>query len=934
MLLDQSFTTTLHPPVHSPHSSKILPPQANASIVTDHLNILENRGGIERNNLKTFPTSLYYNLNDLCNELQPLKDEFIIITVNIESLLAKLDRLKELISFFYSHDIIISAIALQETWLTDDADINFLKIPGYHDPIHQGRICGKKGGLITYIHSKYLPPIKRDNFYKPCKDWEALIIDVNYEYFTSKITICNFYRPPRDNYSNSSLDKFIKPFNPMLKKLCKENSVLIVCGDANINLLRLDTWTKCQEYFDILTAQNVFPSITLPTRFSKHSATLIDHLFCRGKTDMHILKSAILLNKISDHLPCMAVVSTKKSNSQMPKYIEVQTNSKEAIENFKTHLSRELTQANFDNEILANPNDNYNKLHNILVSCKAENLPKKKVRFNRKKHKIAPWMTYGILQSINKKDALHAKLLKMNPRSPSYDEIADKLKKYTSILQTCRRRAKADYYKKDFEKRKDSIKDTWKGINNILNRKDKNSQFPTHLVVDGKIISDDQDIAEAFNNFFINIGPALSNAIKVPANKSYKDYIKEKIHSRFHFETVSTNKVTKIIEKMKPKTSSGQDGISSALLKDIHLITVKIITLIINQSLSTGIFPDRLKIAKVVPIFKKDNPHITGNYRPISLLPVISKVFEKVVFNQLYKYLDKFNLLYKSQYGFRKGHSCEFAAMEVTDKIFNNLDKRKLPLALFLDFSKAFDTINHDILIDKLKHYGVTDVALKWFRSYLTNRKQFVLYKDKKSKESVITTGVPQGSILGPLLFIVYINDIAKITNKFKFTIYADDTTLIEPICTFAHSTQNKNMHDLSMEINNELEKIVQWLALNKLSLNAKKTKFMIFHYKQKKIKDIIPKLIINKVVIERVNDFNFLGITIDEHMTFKSHVNKISAKIACTIGTMKRLKHFLPTSILKTLYNSLILPHLTYGIILWGKRLKRINKLQKWAVV
>ena len=882
--------------------------------------------------METFPTSLYYNINEICAELQPLKDEFIIITVNIESLMAKIDKLKELIAIFQSHDIIISAIALQETWLRDDADINYLKIPGYHDPVHQGRICGQKGGLLTYVHGQYLPPVKRESIYKECKDWEALIVDVNYEFFSSKVTICNFYRPPRDNYSNASLDKFLKPFKPILKTLSKENSVLIVCGDANINLLRLDTWTKCQEYFDLLTTQNVFPCITLPTRFSKHRATLIDHIFCRGKTDMHLLKSAIIINKISDHLPCLAVISTKKNKRKVPKYIEVQTNSKEAIDKFKSQLSREIANTNFDHDILANPNSNYDKLHDILISCKAENLPTKKIRFNRKKHKIAPWMTYGILESINKRDELQAKLLKLNPRSPNYEELEMKLKRYTSVLQTCRRRAKADFYKKDFEKRKDSIRDTWKGINNILNRKNNNSQFPTHLVVDGKVISDDEEIAEAFNDFFINIGPTLSNAIKVPQNKSYKDYIKEKIHATFNFETVNIDKVTKIIDKMKPKTSSGQDGISSALLKDINHITVNIITLIINQSLLTGICPDRLKIAKVVPIFKKDNPHITGNYRPISLLPVISKVLEKVVFDQLYNYLDKNNLLYKSQYGFRKGHSCELAAMEVTDKIFNELDKKKLPIAIFLDFSKAFDTINHDILIDKLKHYGVTGVALKWFRDYLTNRKQFVLYKNKLSNESTITTGVPQGSILGPLLFIVYINDIAKITNKFKFTIYADDTTLIEPICTFAQPTRT-NKNALSKEINSELEKIVQWLALNKLSLNAKKTKFMIFHYKQKKINDIIPKLIINKVAIERVDEFNFLGLIIDEHMTFKSHANKIAAKIACTIGTMKRLKHFLPTSILRTLYNSLILPHLTYGIILWGKELKRINKLQKWAL-
>ena len=906
---------------------------------------MKNRGGVEKNNLnnfvkqyleydenETFPTSLYYNLNDICAELQPLKDEFIIVTINIESLMAKIDKLRELIAIFYSHDIIISAIALQETWLRDDADINYLKIPGYHDPVHQGRICGKKGGLITYVHGKYLPPVKRENIYQRSNDWEALIVDINYEFFSNKITICNLYRPPRENYSNASMDRFLKPIKPVLKKLSKENSVLIVCGDSNINLLRLDTWSKCQEYFDFLTSQNVLPCITLPTRFSKYRATLIDHIFCRGKTGMHLLKSAIIINKISDHLPCLAVISIQKSKRKGPKYVEIQTNSAEAIDKFKNQLSREIANTHFENDILANPNCNYDKLHSILTSCKAENLPLKKVRFNRKKHKIAPWMTYGILESINKRDDMLANLWKLNPRSPTYEELDLKLKRFSALLQTCRRKAKLDYYKKDFEKRKDNIRDTWKGINNILNRKNAKSDFPTHLVVDGKIVSDDQDIAEAFNNFFTNIGPTLSNAIEVPPNKSYKDFLKDKIYATFHFETVTIDEVKKIISKLKPKGSSGQDGISSALLKEINLTTANIITLIINQSISTGIFPDKLKVAKIVPIFKKDNPHLTGNYRPISLLPVISKVFEKVVFSQLYSYFDQNGLLYKSQYGFRKGHSCEFAAMEVTDKIFQSLDKKKLPIALFLDFSKAFDTINHSILLNKLKHYGINGTALKWFSSYLTNRKQFVLYKGKMSKETTITTGVPQGSILGPLLFIIYINDIAKITNKFKFTIYADDTTLIEPICTFA-PLNRRNKTAISKEINNELEKIVHWLALNKLSLNAKKTKFMIFHYKQKCIKNLIPKLVINKVAIEQVDEFNFLGITIDKHMTFKSHANKISAKIACTIGTMKRLKHFLPLSILKTLYNSLILPHLNYGIILWGKELKRINKLQKWAL-
>merc|ERR1711884_504712 len=228
------------------------------------------------------------------------------------------------------------------------------------------------------------------------------------------------------------------------------------------------------------------------------------------------------------------------------------------------------------------------------------------------------------------------------------------------------------------------------------------------------------------------------------------------------------------------------DGVSSILLKKLCPEINEVLTCIINQSLMTGIFPSSLKIAKISPIYKKEDPHLTDNYRPISLLPVISKIFEKVAFKQVYDYFNENNLLYKSQYGFRKKHSTELAGLEFYDKIINYLENGKLPLAVFLDLSKAFDTIDHEILLSKLRYYGITGNSLLWFKSYLSNRKQYVQFKDSFSSYSMIRTGVPQGSILGPLLFIIYMNDIAHITDKFYFTIYADDTTLIAPICTFS----------------------------------------------------------------------------------------------------------------------------------------------------
>ena len=387
-----------------------------------------------------------------------------------------------------------------------------------------------------------------------------------------------------------------------------------------------------------------------------------------------------------------------------------------------------------------------------------------------------------------------------------------------------------------------------------------------------------------------------------------------------------------MIADLKSKSSFGHDGVSSILLKKLSPEIYKVLTCIINQSLITGIFPDSLKVAKISPIFKKEDPHLTDNYRPISLLPVISKVFEKVAFKQVYDYFNKNKLLYKSQYGFRKGHSTELAGLEFNDKIVNHLDKGELPLAIFLDLSKAFDTIDHDILIRKLHFYGIAGNSLNWFKSYLTDRKQYVQFKDSLSSYSMLKTGVPQGSILGPLLFIIYMNDIAQVTDKFYFTIYADDTTLIAPICTFSLNDKN-DLAMISQNINSELKIITDWLALNKLSLNAKKTKMMVFHYHQKKISNMKLKLYINRTKIEQVKEFCFLGILFDECLTWKAHVQKIGSKISMANGTLNRLKKFVPQEVLKIIYNALILPHLNFGVLLWGHNSKRIFRLQKWAV-
>ena len=350
---------------------------------------------------------------------------------------------------------------------------------------------------------------------------------------------------------------------------------------------------------------------------------------------------------------------------------------------------------------------------------------------------------------------------------------------------------------------------------------------------------------------------------------------------------------------------------------------------------SLSVFPDNLEWAKVVPLLKKGNQHLLDDYRPISLLSTLYKVFEKVVYQLVYSYFTNNKLFYENQYGFRKHHSTELAVIELIDRISAYMDTGKIPISIFLDLSKAFDTLDSSILLDELKYYGFGNTSLKWFHSYLKDRSQYVLFNGIYSDVINLSTGVPQGSILGPLLFMIYMNDIHTATNSFNAILDADDTNLISPLCSFnsQHSLNHDSLDDVCSNINVKLNSILEWRNVNKLSLNASKTRFMLFYYPQRKVDNLSLDLKINSTAIERVSEFNLLGLTLDECLNWKPHVQKISNKISRIIGVLCRLKNYLPKHILCTIYNSLILAHLQYAVSTWGFKMGRIEFLQKRAV-
>ena len=696
-------------------------------------------------------------------------------------------------------------------------------------------------------------------------------------------------------------------------------------GDYNIDLLKIKEKVVFSEYFDSIIGCGFIPKITLPTRLSRHRGSLIDNFLCKMSLDFSRTSSGIMTSKISDHQPyfiCLDYLSIKnKSNS---KFIKLTYCNDRTIADLTSFL-----QSSDINNKLSSDNDvntNYKTLSEIIENGLNKCMPSKMVKYNKQKFKKSKWITKGLIRSIVFRDKLYRKVKSTALTSPLYEQLKENLQTYNKMLRKLIQSAKSDYYRTRFSKFKSDIKNTWLTIKEIINKCADKRHFPEYFIIQGRKVSDQQAIVNNFNNYFANIGTELAATIPSIPNKHFSDYLQTPLQTVFDFQPVTETDINKAINSIKSKTSAGHDRLSSALLKQIKIPLISPLKFLINQSINSGVFPNLLKIAKILPIYKKDDINSVTNYRPISILPTISKIFEKIIFQQLHKYLKENEIYNSNQYGFRESHSTEHAALELVDRVINRLDDKEFPLAVFMDLSKAFDTINHNILLKKLHYYGIRNNSLSLLESYLSNRQQYVEINGKKSSLTNITTGVPQGSILGPLLFIIYINDIALASDHFKTITYADDTTLFISLSISEMST--KPSIDT---INTELNNYINWLRLNALSLNENKTKYMIFSTPSKTIDPVPIKL--NGKQIEHVHKFDFLGVTIDKHLKWNSHIDKISSKISKVLGILSHLKKTLPLEILRLIYNSLINPHLQYGILCWGTQNHRITKIQKKAI-
>ena len=401
-----------------------------------------------------------------------------------------------------------------------------------------------------------------------------------------------------------------------------------------------------------------------------------------------------------------------------------------------------------------------------------------------------------------------------------------------------------------------------------------------------------------------------------------EDYLKRE-PSSFEFAEIEPSRVLKLLSKLDVTKATGLDQISNKVLKQAAPVIYKQLTELFNLSLKSGEYPDDWKLAKVSPVFKAGERNDPNNYRPISILSTISRVFEKLVYEQIYNYLTKNNLLDSRQSGFRSLHSTVTALLDLTNQWCFNIDRGLVSGVLFLDLKTAFDTVDHQLLLTKLEYIGIRGHAFELFKSYLESRFQIVFTNGVLSDKAILRCGVPQGSILGPLLFLIYINDLTTIADYATVRMYADDTNMTFTACSIP---------DLQHDMNIDLQFLQNWLVANRLTLNVLKREFMLVGSRQR-VATLTQELdlSINGISLKRVNSSKCLGVEIDEFLTWDAHISSVSKKVSSGIGVIKKIKPIVPTSNLLSLYQSIVEPYLDYCSVVWDDISDQLtDKLQK----
>lgn len=831
----------------------------------------------------------YYTISNGIPQTQHLLS---IIHLNARSVKNKFDEIQHLLTV---SGVDWSIICISETWLKSNL-LDFFNLDKYN-LFASCRDGGEGGGTLIYVNKIFETKERKD---LQCSLNESTFVEINIPNIPKRsVIVGDIYKPPSFSHT-----LFMECLEKTLAVIEKEQRLVVLSGDFNYNLFNIDQDQQVINFSNLLASYSFHPTICKATRSQNEHHSLLDNIFTNNPSTY--CKSGVILDDLSDHFPIFTYLtyftvhskrhSMKKITFDKSKSSELNEFLIDRLQNFQSH-----TDANAACE--------------DIVSCYLEgiNACSKEIKISTRRNSVKPWISAALLCSINNKNKLYKKFLK----SPNI-ENEQKFKRVRNILTNLLRDAKRLYYQSKIDENKDNSKKVWELLNEVINkRKSNNVEMPSTFIDSTGKLYKEQAVAEGFNDFFSSIGSELESNMP-PPDSSALEHLNEPIYDDFNTALRTTSEeVETIIQGLNP-VGGGVDKISTNILLLTYRRILPHLTFFFNLCLTTSVFPDQLKVAVIKPIFKAGDRNLFNNYRPISLLPILSKVLEKILYSFIIAYINEKNLLNPLQFGFRKRHSTYMPIAHMFDQITNSLQNNLVSCVLYLDLKKAFDTVNLTILLQKLFYMGIKGNLYKIMESYLTNRKQKTDVSSFVSSYRQVKIGVPQGSILGPLLFILYINDLSNVSSDASFYLFADDTAIL---------LKAANVLELQTKLNRLLPLVTRWFLANRLTLNTTKTNYQI--YARLPVEDL--EIELNQAKIERKKAIKYLGVTVDEDLKWTNHVNNVSKVISRNIGIMARARFYLTASQLKLLYNTLVLPHLNYCAAVWGNNyMTRINKLIK----
>ena len=825
--------------------------------------------------------SNYYDLDGYNKLATHDTNKINILHINSRSLPKNIDNI---IAFLATLSTTPDILAVTETWLTN-INKQLHQLPGYHS-YHLVRTNRAHGGVTIYISNKLqsqqIPDLTLIN-----DDIEINTVEITSE--TLSFILCAIYRP---HSKHELVEEFTNTLSALLRRDAATNKKLILIGDLNINLLEHTTHTPTNNFLATLQTLNFFPHISRPTRFpdtyNLGEPSLLDHIYTNF---FHNFSSGIIHYQISDHLPIFLNITVPSRSNNLHKLefrIFNQTNKQEFTQKIRMINWNAILSEHDVNDNCKIFLDNVNKTFENCFPIKSKRITEK--RLNN------PWITQAVINSIRTKNYLY-KDYKIGAVTEA------QYKQYRNVLNTTIRQAKKSYYMSIFTNFKSDTRKIWRTIHQLTHNNQKKSAS-NHIICNDKKLSEPSKIAQAFNEFYTNVAPKLDRSLP-PSTTDPMSFLRGDYPHSMAIPIIIPQDVITVINSFKNKKCNIHEIPVSVIKTSKNQVAIPL-TIIFNNSVSQGKFPLLFKHATVVPIHKKGPKDDISNYRPISLLNIFSKIFEKLMKKSLINFLESKNILNPSQFGFRRGLNTFDALRTFSEEIYSSLDSKHSLLSIFIDFTKAFDTVRHDILLRKLHFYGIRGIIQDWFRDYLSQRSQSTKFYNSVSTSLPIQYGVPQGSVLGPILFLLYINDITSIFTNLKTVLFADDSTLY---------ITGENPSDIIHTANVDLQIFHKWCLSNRLTVNLNKTFYMLFTNKPP---SVLPSLFFSQNIISRTHKHTLLGITYDDNMTFQHHVTNQILKLSRTVSLLYLIKELMPIYVLKMLYNAHVLPQLYYCAPIW----------------